>query len=844
MIDVPYLYVNLTALCCYIFIFVTFLAAKKNPDIKYFIVVMGGFILWTGGSILMRLRVFPGITFWFLVSIMSLFALAFLIFLFISSFARLKGFFLKAVLAGLTFLLEILTALGLILDAPSMLVREDGGIVFVYDIGWPILFPCLFFLFYIITMVFVFRHIIKEKGMSTPGLVYIIMGCCAVLLGNMLQLIPGNVFPWDTLSGIIFAFLLMWALYKKRMFQMRLLISRSVVLMIGALLCILAAAYFIQPLSVFLDVHYNLSGSAITTIVAVLFSMVITAVFVMLKKLIDALFTREEQQNRLLKRFSTEVSQSLNTGEVMRKLIGIIKEEVPVGCVYVCLPEDNVFMASYSSEQLVKKRFSISADNPCVKYLRANGQYLLLSDFRKDPLYLSIWKSEKELFQRLSLSCIFALKDGDNIVGLILLSDKEKGVNFSYTELNFLETVSSIASIAVKNAGLYEQMYREARIDSLTDTYNYRFFTEHIRLEFEACKDDSLGLLYIDMDDFKLYNQLYGFVEGDKALRLVAEIIKQSVGDSGMVFRYSGKVFAALLPHYDGRQAEMLAREIKKRVNALNASPERKKFKPITFSCGICVSPYSASTYKELIDHADLAVYSAKESGKDRIILFKGSSASFKKASERALSIVENTSNLSAAYQANMTVISALTSAIDAKDHYTYRHSRNVALYSAILATAAGFNEDQIRLIYEAGILHDIGKISIPESILGKTGKLTDEEYKTIKSHVNNAIEMIRHLPSMDYVIPAAVGHHERWDGGGYPLGIAGEDIPVTPRCLAIADAFDAMTTDRPYHRAMSFESAAAQIEVGAGKQFDPTLAGIFVRLVREGELACVAVKQ
>ena len=346
------------------------------------------------------------------------------------------------------------------------------------------------------------------------------------------------------------------------------------------------------------------------------------------------------------------------------------------------------------------------------------------------------------------------------------------------------------------------------------------------------------------MDDFKLYNQLYGFVEGDKALRLVAEIIKQSVGDSGMVFRYSGKVFAALLPHYDGRQAEMLAREIKKRVNALNASPERKKFKPITFSCGICVSPYSASTYKELIDHADLAVYSAKESGKDRIILFKGSSASFKKASERALSIVENTSNLSAAYQANMTVISALTSAIDAKDHYTYRHSRNVALYSAILATAAGFNEDQIRLIYEAGILHDIGKISIPESILGKTGKLTDEEYKTIKSHVNNAIEMIRHLPSMDYVIPAAVGHHERWDGGGYPLGIAGEDIPVTARCLAIADAFDAMTTDRPYHRAMSFESAAAQIEVGAGKQFDPTLAGIFVRLVREGELACVAVKQ
>jgi diguanylate cyclase (GGDEF)-like protein len=841
--EVPYLYVNLTALCCYIFILVAFLAAKKSPEIKAFIIVMVGFIFWTGGSILMRLRVFPGINFWFLVSIMSLFALALLIFLFISNFVQLKGYFLKAVIAVLTLILEILTAFGVILNAPTMSRRADGGIVFAYSIDWAVLFPCLFFLFYVIAIIFVFRSIIRDKGVRTPGLVYIIGGCASVLVGNMLQLIPGNVFPWDTLSGIVFAGLLFWALYKKRMFQMRLLISRSVILVIGGLLCVLAAVNFVNPISTFLSFHYALSVTAVTTIIVITFSVAFSAVFFMLKKLLDSLFTHEEQQNRLLKRFSMEVSQSLNTGDIMSRLIGIITEEIAVGCVYVCLPEEDAFVAAYSSEQLAKKRFRVSADNPCVKYLENGAPYLMLSDFKKNPLYLSVWQTEKDLFQRLSLACVFALKDGDNIVGLVLLTTKEKGAQYNYIELSFLETVSSIASIAVKNAGLYEQMYREARIDSLTDVYNYRFFIERIKSEFDDCRDDSIGLLYIDLDDFKLYNQLYGSVEGDKALHAVADIIKMAVGDSGMVFRYSGKVFAVILPHYDGRQAELLARVIRKRMDTFNSSPERRNFKPLTFSCGICVSPYSASSYKELVDHANFAVYNAKEAGKDRIILFKDSTSVFQKVSDKALSIIENASNLSAAYQANMTTISALTSAIDAKDHYTYKHSRNVAMYSAILAAGAGMNEDQIKMIYEAGLLHDIGKISIPENILSKKGHLTNEEYSIMKDHVNNSIDMIRHLPSMDYVIPAAVGHHEHWDGKGYPLGLSGQDIPVAARCLAIADAYDAMTTDRAYHKSMSPEEAVEQIESCAGTQFDPDLAVIFVRLVRSGELTCVSAR-
>ncbi|MCQ2545916.1 MAG: HD-GYP domain-containing protein, partial [Clostridia bacterium] len=173
----------------------------------------------------------------------------------------------------------------------------------------------------------------------------------------------------------------------------------------------------------------------------------------------------------------------------------------------------------------------------------------------------------------------------------------------------------------------------------------------------------------------------------------------------------------------------------------------------------------------------------------------------------------------------------------DAKDHYTAQHSKNVAKYAAILSAANNMSEDQIRMVYAAGLLHDIGKISIPENILKKEDGLTDEEYEVIKGHVNSSIDMIRHLPSMDYLIPAAVGHHERWDGKGYPRGTAGEDIPVAARCLAIADSFDAMTTDRPYRKGLPIDYAREQIEAGAGTQFDPELAELFIQLINDMEI-------
>ncbi|NCC69209.1 MAG: hypothetical protein EOM14_13645, partial [Clostridia bacterium] len=296
MSNVPYLYVNLTALCCFVLIFITFLAAKKTPEIRSFIFLMLDFILWTGGSILMRLQLFPGIEFWYYISVLALFSLATLAYFFVCSFVHIKGSFLKIIWGIGTIMLLAATAFGLILKPPAVELTA-GGYVFRYTMGWPVIIPFVFMFSELFSIVKIFRDVIAEKGIRAPGILHIIAGGCAIGVGNLLQLLPGNVFPWDTLSGIVFAFLLMWALYKKRMFQLRLLISRSFVFVFGGLLCILAAAYFVSPINEFFTKHYDISPSVIMTIIVVVFSIIITFVFLMLKKLIDALFTREEQQS-------------------------------------------------------------------------------------------------------------------------------------------------------------------------------------------------------------------------------------------------------------------------------------------------------------------------------------------------------------------------------------------------------------------------------------------------------------------------------------------------------------------------------------------------------------------
>ena len=182
-------------------------------------------------------------------------------------------------------------------------------------------------------------------------------------------------------------------------------------------------------------------------------------------------------------------------------------------------------------------------------------------------------------------------------------------------------------------------------------------------------------------------------------------------------------------------------------------------------------------------------------------------------------------------------VIFMLAQAVEAKDPYTEGHLQRISSYAEQLARAAGLGADETAAVRYGGILHDIGKIGVKDWILLKPGALTPEEYEEIKQHPQIGAGIIGQMRFARDVAPIIRGHHERWDGRGYPDGLAGEQIPLGARIIAIVDAYDAMTTDRPYRRAMAPADALAELERTSGAQFDPSLLAIFVDLVRTGRL-------
>ncbi len=182
-----------------------------------------------------------------------------------------------------------------------------------------------------------------------------------------------------------------------------------------------------------------------------------------------------------------------------------------------------------------------------------------------------------------------------------------------------------------------------------------------------------------------------------------------------------------------------------------------------------------------------------------------------------------------------LSTIYALAATVDAKDHYTYGHSKKVSQYATDIAEALGYSNDRIATIRAAALLHDIGKIGICDDILEKAGPLTPEEWEPIRAHPNLGVAILKHIDALKDCLAAVQYHHERYDGTGYPAGLQGDNIPIDARILAIADAYDAMTSARPYRpNKLTPEEGLGELKQCAGKQFDPTLVEVFVNLTTE----------
>jgi putative nucleotidyltransferase with HDIG domain len=266
-----------------------------------------------------------------------------------------------------------------------------------------------------------------------------------------------------------------------------------------------------------------------------------------------------------------------------------------------------------------------------------------------------------------------------------------------------------------------------------------------------------------------------------------------------------------VLPGRKSAEASQVAAHIKEHIadNPFTA-PDGSKL-PLALCVGIADTLTAGQSPASIVSAADAALYEGKHRGGNRVALHMVTESGDDAGSNK------------------FDVLDGLITAIDHKDHYTKRHSEDVTAYALKIVDALGLSGETLHAVRVAGLLHDIGKIGVPDFILRKPGKLTAGEYEVMKGHVTLSTLIIHGLPRMTDILDAVSNHHERWDGLGYPRGVAGSTIPLLGRVMAIADAYSAMTMDRPYRAAMSTEEALEEIAKCANPQFDPDLVSIFI---------------
>ena len=372
---------------------------------------------------------------------------------------------------------------------------------------------------------------------------------------------------------------------------------------------------------------------------------------------------------------------------------------------------------------------------------------------------------------------------------------------------------------------LISELDAAARADRLTGLANRRAFEEQFARDAARARRNGLplALLLADVDDFKQINDRFGHPVGDRVLAQIAGRLRQG----GEGFRLGGDEFAVLLPAFDGVQAHAAATSIVERVAALRVDEEVTA----TVSAGVATYPSPEVGRDELIRFADGALYWAKEHGKNQVRVYHPDVVELAELKRLA-----SGPDRAARYRA----AASLAQAVDARDAYTGSHSERVAELAARAATQLGVDQEVVELTRLAARLHDLGKLAIPEELLRKPGPLTEPERLVLERHPQIGFRMLESLgvdPLADWVLH----HHERWDGAGYPDGLAGEAIPLGARIIFVADAYDAMVSDRVYRERLSHEDALRELRRCARSQFDPAVVDAFTAALGASDEVAVA---
>jgi len=641
---------------------------------------------------------------------------------------------------------------------------------------------------------------------------------------------PLPQYPIEHIGHLGNALVIGYAIMRYRLLDIKLLIRKGLVY---SLISVFITASFLLML---FGVNYFLRGWNTSANLAAIFAMALLMAWlfnplrVAIQRIVDKMFYGESYDyRRMVLSFAQRMGSVLDLSELAEAILRPLTKAVGANQATLLLSNDGDFLSQFA-ERLVEGEpitlIKLVKDSPIINWLTREDKPLSRELIDVAPEFKELSEVERKSLDGPGIGLFFPIKSKGNLIGILALSKKQSGGSYSTDDMDLLVTVASEAGVVMENAQLYAKAKERAHTDELTGLFNHRYFHERLDEEISRCSrfGDIFSLLFLDMDLFKAYNDIYGHLAGDDMLKQIGQYIKNSVRGIDMAFRYGGDEFTVILPQASLEDSCKVAERIRKRIEVEMDS----KGAPLTCSLGIASWPTDGVMREEIIQAADASLYYAKQMGRNRICL----------ASEIMTSEVLSMGTKPDREPGILSTIYALAATVDAKDHYTYGHSKKVSKYATDIAEALGYSQERIATLRAAALLHDIGKIGVSDRVLMKPGPLSDEDWEPIRAYPKLGVAILKHVESLSGCLAAIQYHHERYDGTGYPAGLKGENIPLDARIMAVADSYDAMTSLRPYRQGkFTPEQALAELKHCAGAQFDPKIIEVFAT-ISERQLA------
>ncbi|MDP2913627.1 MAG: diguanylate cyclase [Candidatus Omnitrophota bacterium] len=577
----------------------------------------------------------------------------------------------------------------------------------------------------------------------------------------------------------------------------------------------------------------------------------------------EAELLRRDYQLEVLSRTSQHINAILEAPVIMRTMVAAAMELVDAAAgASGLMTRGKIKFTEYNKKgksHLINLTFEPgehapgSAANTLKPYIS--------NDAGIDPRVLP---EKKKMFGLRNLICIPILSGKGGLLGCFEIYNKKDGLPFDSQDVFMLQGLAATSAVALENAGMLEERKKEEKArkelnkelertnrklnkmalkDMQTGLYNHHYLSEAIEAEFHRARryGHPLSVIMLDIDYFKSINDVYGHEFGDMVLKQLAAQLKRMVRRYDVVIRFDGEEFVIVSPGVGASAALLMAGRILNAVSVYNFGNDKHA---VRLKMSIAVSSYPGSNISkgtDLITAAEKILDKVKESGGNKIYSLpdvakeKGIIADMREDPEDVKFLKEKIEKLTKRSRQNLVEsIIAFAKTIELKDHYTGEHVESTVHFSTEIAKVLDLPREELESIRQASVLHDLGKIGISDRILHKKTKLTKKEFEEIKKHPQIAADIIRPIQFMHDIIPLVLYHHERWDGKGYPAGLKAEEIPIGARIIAVADVYQALTSNRPYRKAFFKKDAIGMLKNGSGTAFDPRIVDIFLEILKK----------